>query len=952
MIGYVGRIADLKPSCTGYWGERALAQADYTARLSETEHGRFDAVVSAALDELERALEAEGAVGRTACLEMERTLLPAAGEAKALEMLCAAHAHIDMNWMWGYAETVALTLDTFRTMLNLMDEYPEFTFSQSQASVYRIVEEHDPGMLAEIRRRVQEGRWEVTASTWVETDKNMPSGESLARHILYTKRYLGGLFGLAPESLDLDFEPDTFGHNANVPEILAKGGVRHYYHCRGYEGHHLYRWRSASGAEAVVYREPLWYNATIDAGIAAHVPAFCAKHGMSTVLKVYGVGDHGGGPTRRDIERLQDMAAWPVFPTIKFGTFTAYFRKVDEIAATLPIVDHELNFIFTGCYTTQTRIKAANRIGEARMDDAERFAAAAAVSAGVPYPRAAYEEAWRKILFNHFHDILPGSGTIETREYAMGQFQEVVAVADQGTVKALRGIDAKVDTESLPAVKTARAELKTALREAFSEGAGVGYAVGDYVVPQPERGRGRVRILHFHNPSTHSRSEVVHFTVWDWPGDPARIEILDAGGTQLPFRLEPSTSFKFFGKGEYWGHHYLRILARISVPAIGHATAVLREKADMGFVQPHDEPRVERPDVFVLENALVRAEFDPATAALRSLRDMRTGRELVAVGRHAGFRLIDEDGSKGMTAWVVGRYMNVVPLVDDVCLTPVRGGPDALRSAFSYTVPFRGSKLTVEVSLSKDSDRIEYAVICDYRETAVVGRSVPQLNFTLPVAYECMFYRYDIPFGTVDREPLDMDVPASSFGMALPEESGIPALAIIAATKYGFRGTDDSVSLTLIRSSFDPDPTPEFGEHRFRFAVRVTTEPEDRREALAAAFDFSHPLIYQSGTVHSGVLPAEGSFLSLLGGTAVVTAVKLPEDAPGGRSVLVRLHETDGREGTAVLRFDRPVRSASIVDINEKPIPSALGLEARCDGNQVLCPLAPWSVTGFIAELD
>jgi alpha-mannosidase len=215
-----------------------------------------------------------------------------------------------------------------------------------------------------------------------------------------------------------------------------------------------------------------------------------------------------------------------------------------------------------------------------------------------------------------------------------------------------------------------------------------------------------------------------------------------------------------------------------------------------------------------------------------------------------------------------------------------------------------------------------------------------------------MFYRYDIPFGTVDREPLDMDVPASSFGMALPEESGIPALAIIAATKYGFRGTDDSVSLTLIRSSFDPDPTPEFGEHRFRFAIRVTTEPEDRREALAAAFDFSHPLIYQSGTVHSGVLPAEGSFLSLVGGKAVITAVKRPEDDPDGRSVLVRLHETDGRKGTAVLRFDRPVRSASIVDINEKPIPSALGLEARCDGNQVLCPLAPWSVTGFIAELD
>ncbi len=111
-------------------------------------------------------------------------------------------------------------------MLDLMNEYPGFTFSQSQASVYRIVEEHDPELLKEIRRRVKEGRWEVTASTWVETDKNMPCGESLARHVLYTKRYLARLFDLEGERLAIDFEPDTFGHSRNVPEILARGGVR------------------------------------------------------------------------------------------------------------------------------------------------------------------------------------------------------------------------------------------------------------------------------------------------------------------------------------------------------------------------------------------------------------------------------------------------------------------------------------------------------------------------------------------------------------------------------------------------------------------------------------------------------------------------------------------------------------------------------------------------------
>ncbi len=387
------------------------------------------------------------------------------------------------------------------------------------------------------------------------------------------------------------------------------------------------------------------------------------------------------------------------------------------------------------------------------------------------------------------------------------------------------------------------------------------------------------------------------------------------------------------------------------MPALGYATAVLREKAEPDPVKPHDKPRVERPDVFVLENDRIRAEFDPATAALRSLRDKRTSRELVAADRHTGFRMIDEDDSKGMTAWIVGRYMNVAPLVQNVRLTPVRGGPDALRSSFSFTVPFRSSTLMVEVSIAAGSDRLEYSVVCDFRETAVPGTSMPQLNFTLPVASHCKGYRYDIPFGTVDREPLDMDVPASSFVMALPSESGAPALYIVAATMHGFRGTDDSVSLTLIRSSYDPDPTPEFGEHRFRFAIVVASDPDDRRAALAAASDFCHPLVYQSGTVHPGPLPAEGSFLALESGSAAVTAVKLPEDDSSGRSVLVRLHETDGCAGEARVRFDRPLKSVVAVDLNERTTSAEGGQVVHADGNFATCSLQPWSITTFRVEL-
>ena len=319
-------------------------------------------------------------------------LMPLSEEAKKFNMICAGHAHIDMNWMWGWNETVMVALDTFRTVLDLMDEYPDFTFSQSQASVYKILEDYAPEMLEEVKKRVKEGRWEVTASTWVEADKNMPNGESMARHILYTKRYLSRLLDIDPKVLNLDFEPDTFGHSQNVPEILHGGGIRYYYHCRGYEGPLLYKWLAPSGNYITVYREPLWYIAAISPDMVLYVPKFCTRHNMDTMLKVYGVGDHGGGPTRRDLERIKDMNTWPVFPRIRFGTFAEFYRLVDKVSHELPEIKGERNFVFTGCYTSQSRIKMANRVSEAALNEAEMFNTLSGFCAKYRYDGQAFEK--------------------------------------------------------------------------------------------------------------------------------------------------------------------------------------------------------------------------------------------------------------------------------------------------------------------------------------------------------------------------------------------------------------------------------------------------------------------------------------------------------------------------------------------------------------------------------
>ena len=287
----------LKGKRADYWQDRIVSQLEFALKLSELNSGIYNGLITSTEQYVIDCFKKEGVIGRETVVRAEEMLRSISGEAKKFKVLCAAHAHIDMNWMWKWDETVAITLDTFQTMLDLMNEYPCFKFSQSQASVYKIVEKYNPEMLEEIKERVNEGRWEVTASTWVEGDKNMPSGESLARHILYTKRYLSGLLGIDPGSLKLDFEPDTFGHSRNVPEVLSEGGVKYYYHSRGNKETSLYIWKAPSGASIIAYRDPYFYCGRIDSSLASAVLDYYKKFGIDTMLRVYGVGNHGGGPT-------------------------------------------------------------------------------------------------------------------------------------------------------------------------------------------------------------------------------------------------------------------------------------------------------------------------------------------------------------------------------------------------------------------------------------------------------------------------------------------------------------------------------------------------------------------------------------------------------------------------------------------------------------------------------
>jgi alpha-mannosidase len=238
---------------------------------------------------------------------------------------------------------------------------------------------------------------------------------------------------------------------------------------------------------------------------------------------------------------------------------------------------------------------------------------------------------------------------------------------------------------------------------------------------------------------------------------------------------------------------------------------------------------------------------------------------------------------------------------------------------------------------------------CDWQEVAERGKYIPQLNFAIPLAYNCNCYRYDIPFGTIERQELDMDVPGNSWMVGVPVQAEDSALMLITGSKYGFRGFNNTMSLSLIRSSYDPDPYPENGIHRFKFAIAVV-KANSNRELIERAYHFNHPISFISGTSHNGSLPCKHSFIALLEGSVAISAIKLPEKDASGRKLIIRLYETDGNDTTVKLQFATKIVSIDFVDFNENILENCM-INALIQENILEFDLKPSCVENILVEL-
>ncbi len=895
--------------------------------LPVVEKAEAAALAAAALDNL--------ADLQKAVKEIEEILAPMGSAAKEYNIWCAGHAHIDMNWMWSWPETVAVTIDTFGTMLKLMEEFPDFTFAQSQASCYAIVEEHNPEMLDAIRARVKEGRWEVTASHWVEGDKNMAAGEALCRHLLYTRKYMQQLFDLTPEQVSLDFQPDTFGHAATIPTYLVRGGVKRYYGHRFGHGEkhfpHVFWWEGPDGSRVLVNNASrIGYNGNLSFDNLPELFKDYAKTtGLKGMLHMVGVGDHGGGPTRRDIACLHEMNSWPIFPNISFATTEKFWQHAEANAELHPVMKGELNFEFRGCYTTQTLVKKSNRHAENQLRDAE-VAAVAGWGAAVKrdYPTTRLEKGWRDTLLSHFHDILPGSGILDTRTYCHGKFQDTTAMTGQIETQALRALAAQIDTSgiksdviSLPAFE---------LSNGMGGGVGKGTLSGLPSVADQSAGAGP-RPFVLWNPSPFTFTGTAQATIWD--NDPHfwadRNKIKNRGycailpdGKRIKCQVSDS--------GEYWGHQFVTLAFPINdIPGFGYKLATIIEgdapEAEGGLTIIREEklgawyPAHVGPKRFGFENEYLRVEFDGANGGIRSLVEKKTNRELIDPLQPAGVLEYIRERAIGMSAWVRGDTQEREGL-ELKSLEMTQYGPWLGRMEMKFE---RGeNKFTVTWELRTGDPNLSVNITGNWVEVGDEQKGIPGLEFSIPTLLTETSGRYEIPFGAIERSyNSGEEVPGLRWGEISGKINGKTAGILMANdSKYGYAIDNGTLRQTLIRSSYSPDNMPENMTHTINFTLRPFAGELPITDAISSGEMLNHPLRVIGTPVHEGKISGNGKLLTIDGDDAVVCGLKVAEDGSG---LIIRLFDTTGKKKKARIEIDETligqVITATEVDILERP---------------------------------
>lgn len=786
-----------------------------------------------------------------------------------------AQSHIDPVFMWPWNEGLSATLATCAQAVQLLGEYSDLVFTRSDAQVYRWIQRAAPDLLGQIVELARQRRWTPIGGWWTQADTNLPAGESLIRQALRGQAVFREIFA---RQSDVAYLVDSFGHPASLPKILAHCGFRHFVFARPRQPQPklpsiLFRWSSDDGSRITAFHIPINYSTYDDeAARAAHVAAIASENALPEAMCFFGLGNHGGGPTRQQIERMRDLKDRSAAMTLHFSDPERFFQSID--AERLPEHRGALEPYSVGCYSVAARLKRLHDLAQRELLLAEQAIARLSLCG----QREDRDEAvllndmlrpiWEDLLFLQFHDMLPGTAIKSALDAGEQMAGGTRASAERCKTLALTRLAGRIDVSS-----------------AANGVAGAPPAFVSFVV---------------FNQAHLDHTVYFEYEPWLFWQDWSKYRLIDEDGQDVPHQ---------------------RIDAEAAAPRLTRLVIKLPMRAGQYRTLRVVGPE---PDFSDLSTRQLPPPHSTAGGSdswhIRSPRydvcvDSRSGRLSSILHHPSGFcwntpDLLDlvaiRDESDTWSLKQAG-YSGEVETFAQPAILPLEEGP--LRWCARIRRRLNHSQIDQELRVFDDSDLIEIRYRADWRQPSAV------LKVLLRSPFAQTRFRRGIAFGS-DGVPARAGQEFCFSNWLLLESIDPPqqqAIAVLCgAGTHAADIVDDRgvLRITLARSPtfcheqlhfpYPPGPRHEhmdLGDHEFRIALLPLFEPPNvaRLHELAQALEGTAAVVTTHR--HGGSLPPRGDMVRVEPATVACTAIKLPDERkPDEDAFVLRLWETAGRE--------------------------------------------------------
>jgi alpha-mannosidase len=891
------------------------------------------------------------------------TLHPVLAEAK---IDLAGNAHIDAAWLWPRSETIDVVRRTFTTALQLMDEYPNYTYSQSAAQYTAWIAEKYPKMNDEIRQRVKEGRWEIVGGMWVEPDLNLPDGESLVRQLLVGQRYFNQQYGVTTR---IGWNPDSFGYNWQLPQIYKRSGMDYFvtqkmhWNDTNQLPFRLFWWESPDGSKVLTYFPTDYVHDNVNpTRISADFAETAQRNpGTSELLDLYGIGDHGGGPTRAMLDQADHwiaLSSASPSPEARHSERSAQ-RGVEEPReaapqhdspnlsssnAVLPAAVPTMRYHTAQSYFTSVE-KNLNPDSPTWDYDsiAKGYTAPAASSTG-----AMGLPTWKDELYFEYHRGVFTTQAAHKRNMRTSE----VATLDAEKLASFAWLDGK----PYPAEELNENWKKITFNQFHDLAAGSGIGViykdaqkdytevfnVDRVIDEDsiETISSRVDTTNF-LPQLDSVS-LIATNALSWPRD----EVME-----LQIQLsKPSKNIVLYDRDN--AHPYttqviahddstntFRVLTKLlNMPAMGykvfHAAGVSEPINSGGVNTTNQEP-------FVLDNGSIRATVDQRTGCIVSLAslDAKLNPRIEYLARNSCGNQLQTyvDTPKQYDAWnidpgTLDGKMTPIDTVDSIKV--IADGP--LRKTIRIERTWQHSHFIQDISLDAHADFVRIENQVDWQESHVLLKAAFPLAATGPKA------TYEIPYGSIERtttrnnswEKAKFEVPAMRWADLGDDKQG---LSILNDSKYGYDAAGNTLRITLLRSATWPDEVADKGRQQFTYALYPHAGTWKQALTVRRGYELNDPLKAEQVFPHTGTLPVEHSWASVENSNVTLTAIKKAEDAD---ALVFRMYEWAGTASDVKLHIPPGATAATETNLMEKPEGAALTVT----GDTITVPIKPYEI--------